>query len=248
MSQGCDRWRSFFGLTEVELDGTPLSEFMFASDWPLLKEQLFHCFEAGGVGNSRFRFVSSSNHPMWLEVKFTFDSEHSQYLLVAHDVTPYMERERSLEEKLQRYDYVLEGAGLGGWDWWLESNVVRFDRRWLEMIGLDPETALHHLSTWDERVHPDDRDRAYADMYACLNGEIEVYEYVHRLRHTDGHWVWILDRGRVSEYNQNGKPIRFTGTHFEVTKYKDAEAMSSNIQQMGQIGGWELEIDSLEVR
>ncbi len=248
LSEGCEKWRKFFGLTHAELDGTPLSEFMFASDWIDLKEKLIFSREKGRVGKSRYRFICSSNLPMWLEIKFVFDRELDQFLLVARDVTDYIEREHHLEERLQRYEYVLEGAGLGGWDWWLETDVVRFDRRWLEMLGLDPATTKHHLSTWDQLVHPEDREQAYADMYSCLKGEVEVYENVHRLRHADGHWVWILDRGRVSEYNQDGKAIRFTGTHLEINKYKDAEAMSSNIQKMGLIGGWEFVIANEEVR
>lgn len=225
-----------------------MSEFVFASDWPDLKEKLLYSRDSGNVAAGCYRFVSSSNLPLWLEVKFKFDQELDQYYFVAHDVSSHVERERHLEEKLQRYDYVLEGAGLGGWDWWLETDAVRFDRRWLEMLGLDPKTTKHHLSTWDSLVHPDDKEQAYADIYACLNGKIEVYENVHRLRHADGHWVWILDRGRISERNQEGKPIRFTGTHLEINKYKDAEAMSSNIQKMGLIGGWEFVVDTAEVR
>ncbi len=248
MSEGCERWRQLFGLTSKELDGTPVAEFMFSTDWPAFKERLLFARESSNTVSGRYRFLCSSNRPLWLELRIKFDNDSKSYLLSAHDISAYVEREQQLEEKLQRYDYVLEGAGLGGWDWWLETDVVRFDMRWLEMLGLNPETTKHHLSTWDNLVHPDDRQKAYEDMYACLRGEIEVYENVHRLRHADGHWVWILDRGRVSEYDQNRKPIRFTGTHLEINKYKDAEAMSSNIQKMGLIGGWEILLEKDEVR
>lgn len=51
-----------------------------------------------------------------------------------------------------------------------------------------------------------------------MNGETSFYENVHRMKHKDGHWVYILDRGRFSVKDESGKPIKFTGTHFDVTE------------------------------
>lgn len=150
-----------------------------------------------------------------------------------------IEREKATAK--QTSEYILEGAALGAWDWWLETNKVHFDRRWLEMLGLDPINTPHELSTWDRLVHPDDKEKAYADIKAHIDGKTRIYENIHRLRHADGHWVWILDRGRISQYSDGGKPIRFTGTHFDITHYKEAQILSDSIQHIAHIGGWELD-------
>lgn len=147
-----------------------------------------------------------------------------------------------LQQELTRANYILEGAGLGSWDWWLETNKVAFDQRWCAMLGLDPATTPNELSTWETRVHPDDKAGAYADIKACLDGKARHYENLHRMQHRDGHWVWILDRGRISEYDKNGKPIRFTGTHFDVTAYKEKETLDHMIQTIAGVGGWELDV------
>ncbi len=120
----------------------------------------------------------------------------------------------------QRMDYILEGAGLGSWDWWLKNNEVNFDQRWCEMLGLDIKTTPQVLSTWESRVHPEDIKSCYDDIKKYLDGKTSHYENMHRMKHEDGHWVWILDRGRISEYDAEGNPIRFTGTHFNFTHYK----------------------------
>lgn len=138
--------------------------------------------------------------------------------------------------------HVLEGAGLGSWDWWLETNAVQFDRLWCEMLGLNPEQIEHTLSTWESRVHPDDLSAVYQDIKNYLEGRTTVYQNIHRMRHASGSWVWILDRGKVSERDTDGKPVRFTGTHFDITHYKESEILLHEIQRIAQIGGWEVDV------
>lgn len=154
--------------------------------------------------------------------------------------------ESKIKEVVERQEYILDGAGLGAWDWWLDTNKVKFDRRWCEMLGLSVDQIEHHLSTWDARVHPEDRAQAYADIKDYLEGRKPVYENVHRVRHTNGDWVWILDRGRISQFDANGKPLRFTGTHLDITAYKRSELISTDIQSIANIGGWEIDLKSQE--
>ncbi|MBP9708324.1 MAG: PAS domain-containing protein [Oligoflexales bacterium] len=150
---------------------------------------------------------------------------------------------------IQRYEYILDGAGLGSWDWWLESNEVSFDWRWFEMLGLKYEETPQHLSTWDSRVHPDDKASAYRDIKAYLAGETPVYENIHRMMHKDGRWVWILDRGRISEFDASGKAVRFTGTHFDISDLKNIELLNQKIsadlkeaQSIAKIGSWTFDL------
>lgn len=153
-------------------------------------------------------------------------------------------REEHFQQTLERSEYILEGAGLGSWDWYLESNQVIFDRLWCEMLGLKYEQTPQFLSTWETRVHPEDLQKTYADIKSYLDGKTQVYENIHRVKHVQGHWVWILDRGRISQYDKNGKPIRFTGTHFDITNYKEYEQISNVIQRKAKIGGWELDVQT----
>ena len=157
---------------------------------------------------------------------------------VVRDISKQKDLERQLLQSNQYVDFALEGAGLGIWDWYLETNAVKFDKRWAEMLGLDIETIPMELATWESRVHPDDLQPCYADMQAYMNGETDVYENVHRMRHAQGHWVSILDRGRFSDWDDQGKPIRFTGTHFDITQSKEKEKERSLILEKNKIGIW----------
>lgn len=126
------------------------------------------------------------------------------------------------EQLLQRLDLALEGASLGIWDWDLRDDSVQFDRRWCEMLGLDHATTPMVLGTWSSRVHHEDLDGCYRDIAAHIEGRTPRYENVHRMRHTDGEWRYILDRGRISGRDADGRPIRFTGTHFDITERERA--------------------------
>lgn len=144
----------------------------------------------------------------------------------------------------ERLETILDSARLGVWDWNLLSNRVIHDRRWCEMLGLDPATTPDDLSVWETRIHPDDKDECDSAIQNHLRGESEIYENVHRMRHTDGRWIWILDRGRIVERDEVGKPTRFVGTHLDVTKMKESEHINRALQASAKIGGWELDVQS----
>jgi PAS domain S-box-containing protein len=131
--------------------------------------------------------------------------------------------QKDLKEKNTYLKLALDGAGLGIWDWYLEDNSVKFDENWAKMLGYDLSEIEMSLSEWESRVHPDDIESCYADIKAYMNGETKRYENTHRMRHKDGHWLYILDQGSISDWDDSGKPIRFTGTHLDITKSKMQE-------------------------
>lgn len=127
----------------------------------------------------------------------------------------------------ERLKLVLDSTRLGMWDWNPQTNEVLFDKNWAHMLGLDLSDLSMTLDDWSSRVHPDDMDKCLQDIQAHINGETDFYENLHRMKHADGHWVYILDRGKVVETDAQGNAIRFTGTHADVTPLKQAEFEAS---------------------
>jgi len=127
----------------------------------------------------------------------------------------------------ERLKLVLDSTRLGMWDWNPQTDEVIFDRNWAAMLGLTLDDLTMTLSDWSCRVHPDDMDKCMQDIQAHLSGEVDFYENLHRMKHVAGHWVYILDRGKVVEYDAQGRPVRFTGTHADVTPLKKAEFEAS---------------------
>lgn len=121
-------------------------------------------------------------------------------------------------ELIERLSRALDGARMGIWDWDLRDDSVRFDRRWCEQLGLDPASTPNRLETWSSRVHPDDLPHVLAAVRDHIEGRTSDYEHVYRIRHADGEWHHFLDRGRVSERDAAGQPVRVTGIDLDITR------------------------------
>jgi len=129
----------------------------------------------------------------------------------------------SPEQQRKRLELVIEGTRLGMWDWNPQTNEVAFNDIWAQMLGHELSDITPALEEWESRVHPDDIAGCYADIQAHMEGKTDFYENVHRMKHRDGHWVYILDRGKIVEWDEKQNPVRFTGTHTDVSKQKIAE-------------------------
>lgn len=127
----------------------------------------------------------------------------------------------------ERLKLVLDSTRLGMWDWNPQTNEVLFDKNWAQMLGVEQSDLSMTLDDWSSRVHPDDMEKCLQDIQAHISGETDFYENLHRMKHADGHWVYILDRGKVVETDAQGNAIRFTGTHADVTPLKQAEFEAS---------------------
>ena len=129
-----------------------------------------------------------------------------------------------LKKELHRLSIVVEGTNAGYWDWEIPTGKVAINNAWAEMIGYSlEELGEITIATWERFCHPDDLRKATALLEGPIRGETDYYEAEIRMRHKKGHWVWILDRGKVFERDREGKAIRMAGSHQEITERKHRE-------------------------
>ncbi|MGY5955413.1 sensor domain-containing diguanylate cyclase [Kosakonia sp. BK9b] len=118
----------------------------------------------------------------------------------------------------------LDGTGLCLWQLDVPSGkLIIFNRRWGAMLGYQPKALSAHFDVWREHLHVEDRQRVLEAFYDHLHGKTPFYEALHRMQHKNGTVTWVLDRGRVTERDDNGKPLKVTGTHIDMTKEKQYE-------------------------
>jgi len=110
----------------------------------------------------------------------------------------------------------------GIWDWNLLNNSIYFSPRWKEMIGYNESEIPNIFSTWRRRVHPNDFKKTVLDIQNNIKGKTEYFENIHRLKHKNGSWIWILNRGKTL-FSKEGKAIRLIGTHTDITEEKDLQ-------------------------
>jgi len=136
------------------------------------------------------------------------------------DIDDKKARERELQSAKERLELAVEGAELGVWDWNIQSGSVAFDGHWADMLGYSLEELDPDQETWEDLIHPDDVERAWAALEGHFDGETEYYHCDHRLRTADGDWKWIRDIGKVFEWNGDGEPVRAVGIHQDIDDQK----------------------------
>ncbi len=139
--------------------------------------------------------------------------------------TSVAERERAeqtLKESEERLRMALEGTSDGIWDWNLQTGQVYFSPRYYTMMGYQPNEFPPCYESWRQRVHPDDVEQAEWALRRAIE-ERTLYSAEFRFRAWSGDWRWILSRGKVADFDTEGKPLRLAGSHTDITKRKRAE-------------------------
>jgi PAS domain S-box-containing protein len=125
-----------------------------------------------------------------------------------------------------RLKMALEATGAGFWEWEVRTGTTRFDDRWAEIVGYAPgELDQNAIQTWQQLCHPEDLARSDHELQRLFAGEVDVYECEVRVRHKDGSWVWVRDRGKILDRDADGTPLLLTGTHTDITELKRSEAI-----------------------
>jgi len=142
---------------------------------------------------------------------------------ISRDFTERRRVREQIAEREQRLMMALQGASLGIWNWDIPVGRMSFSPLWAAMLGLDLNDVVPSVATWEALVHPDDWGGIQAALEPHLRGETDSYSAEYRMRHSDGHWVWVQDSGRVLERDEEGKPLRAVGLHQDISSRKAME-------------------------
>ncbi|MGE7956527.1 putative bifunctional diguanylate cyclase/phosphodiesterase [Pseudomonas sp. NPDC089530] len=129
---------------------------------------------------------------------------------------------QALRKSEARLALALKASQLGLWDWNLQTDEVHHSQI-KELFGLEPESVRGMLSHLKPLLHPEDLPLLKRALVEHLKGRTEDYLVEYRVRHGDGHWVWIEDRGRAVERGAGGRVLRMVGTRRDISASKEQE-------------------------
>ncbi|MEZ5412804.1 MAG: PAS domain-containing protein [Opitutaceae bacterium] len=213
---------------EVRDDAGPVFQILHPDDLARIRESIAVSSANLTVWRCEYRVARPGEEIRWVEGNAmpVRDSDGSTlWHGFIQDITERRKIEDTVKEQRNRLHEIIEGTNAGTWEWDVPSGSITVNERWAEMLGwtrteLGPTT----IQTWSELVHPDDRSKTQAELERYFRGEVERYECEHRVRHKDGHWVWVRDVGKVFRWSPEHQPLVMRGTHVDITVLKETEA------------------------
>jgi diguanylate cyclase (GGDEF)-like protein/PAS domain S-box-containing protein len=142
---------------------------------------------------------------------------------VVTDVTERIAVEEALRVSEERLAFALEATGEGVWDWNIITDTLRMSPAGLDMIGYTLEEFSGTLAFFVSRCHPVDRIELERLMRNAVSGQTRNLSLEVRYQHKNGHYTWVLIRGKVVEWNPQGAPVRMVGTNLDITQRKAME-------------------------
>ena len=148
-----------------------------------------------------------------------------RFAAVFTDITERKRADSALRDARWRLQSIIEGTNVGTWEWNVRTGEAVFNEVWAQIVGyaLD-ELAPVSIKTWEMLAHPDDLKQSAALLERHFAGELPSYDHECRMKHKDGHWVWVHDRGRVITRTDDGQPLMMFGTHTDITERKRIDA------------------------
>lgn len=171
------------------------------------------------------RFKHKLGHTIWVRcrgVMLRDDQGKPVKMLGAHtDITDIKKKEEELKLQSAFFEHIIDGTGLGTWKWNVKTGETILNERWAEMIGytleeLEPIT----LGTWLAHSTKEDQDRSNELLKEHFQNKTPYYECEFKMKHKNGEWIWVLDRGKVVGWDEEGNPEWMVGSHQEITEKK----------------------------
>ena len=157
-------------------------------------------------------------------VKKPFKSKEGDncILVIAHDVSDILVAQARAEASELQLKLVMAATGEGLWDWHIPNNRLTHNERWYDLLGYTKDDLSGTVEDFKSLLHPDEAHEVTQRLDAALIEGVP-YRHEHRMRHKQGHWIWVLDRGEVVERDATGAPVRMVGSFANIQQAKNAE-------------------------
>ncbi|HET9032368.1 MAG TPA: PAS domain S-box protein [Dokdonella sp.] len=175
-----------------------------------------------------------------------------QAVLVEIASAKQQEAERKMAAEHRRLSNVIKATQAGTFECNLISGKADCNDRWAEIIGYQVDELVPlSMKTWLDHAHPEDWVRATERFKRHLRGESPGFDCDLRMRHKEGHWIWVRYLAQVTSWDSAGKPLNLSGLHVDINDRKVAEmrlrANEVTLERVGRlagVGGWEVDLDT----
>jgi PAS domain S-box-containing protein len=184
---------------------------------------------------------------VFIQIVATHQGEMRHYIFFLTDITARRQAMEALRRSEERLALALEGAADGVWDYDPVTGRIHRSPFIAAQLGYDAESTLPSPEDWLQLVHPEDQPAVRAAWEEHLAGRTKRYTTEYRMRTADGGYLWMLDSGKIVQRDEQGQPLRITGTLKNITDRKKAEeerqaleeqiSQSQKLEAIGTLAG-----------
>ncbi len=156
----------------------------------------------------------------WFMVRATIEDDGNGGVIFYGRVNDNTEsRIQALKLKIseERYQFALQASSEGIWDLDVKTNMVFFSSQSMKMLHFDEKDTILPLNKWDDRIHPDDKEKYQKDIQEHFEGRTPFYKNLQRVLTKGNQYKWVLSRGKIIHRDDNGSPLRVIGTHTDIS-------------------------------
>jgi PAS domain S-box-containing protein len=159
---------------------------------------------------------------------------NNQILVIAHDITDVVKAQQKVAQSEKRLNDVMTATQEGIWDWTVSTGQVSHNEQWYRLLGFSEGEIADSVEAFSAHILEQDRPLVWDRIQALMTGANETYQSEHRMVQKDGSIIWVKDRGRISERDEQGKPLRVVGAYADITDRKRHQAELEDALTMAQ--------------
>lgn len=221
-------WLEFTGKSLLEEYGSGWTKGVHPDDLESCLNQYTQSFDKRIAFTMEYRLRRHDGEYRWIEdhgkPRYQSDGSFVGYIGSCVDITDRKrETQLAIRESELRWQFALESSGDAMWDWNIQTNQVFRSRRWFNMLGLDENFFPMDYKSWFDRIHPADQEKVASQLAAHLKGDLDQYMCEYRILCGNQLYLWVLDRGKIIEYDSYQKPYRLLGTCSDISLFKKIE-------------------------
>jgi PAS domain S-box-containing protein len=188
--------------------------------WPFLRD-IYASVMQGNHHATEVQF-NDNNRQVYYENTFSpafnADGNIAGIIICSKDISDQKKAQQAILDSEHRLQFALEAGAQGAWDWNLQTNEVIYSSSYKKLYGFEENELKNHVSEWMTRIHPDDHKKMQVSVQDHLSSGNQEYDSRYRIRAKDGSYRWVMARGRLIDFDANGKPSRMIGTHTDITE------------------------------
>lgn len=244
--RGNDCWKYVFSACEKVTGYTP-EEFL---DCPDLFENIIHpddkelittlcqspSNDEGKPCEIEFRLITKSGDIRWIWPKSQAarDNQGNRLDRRACNLDISRSKEKEVHDDKNRLEFIIDSAGLGTWELNVKTGALTYNHQCLVMLGYAPGELKPNVASWLKLIDPEQKVNVIRALTDHLKGRSPRFSLEHKLQHKSGRWIWVLNSGKVLEYDHDGSPVRACGIHLDITHRKEQEILLLEVTQRNE--------------